>query len=97
MSKNKFESRRVKVTDNWYPCFEGNQIGISIHLIYYSHNKTYNILIVAYGADDFDVELRRVTKSYEKALSIYKNWKRRIFNRVPDGITKQWFYERGFM
>lgn len=91
------EHKRIKVKDDWYPCFDGDEIGVTIQYFYLNREKTYTVLISAYGKDDYSVELRRETLSKSAALDLYRFWKKYIFDCIPDGITVDWFYEHGFI
>lgn len=88
------ESRMVTVTDDWYPCFKDNQIGINLHM--YVSGKEYKVIFSAYGYDDFGVCMRFSSTSCEQTHSVFKHWKRFIFDRIPDGVNVEWFYEHGF-
>lgn len=91
------ERRMIQVKDDWHPCFEGNKICVTIQWFHFDGEREYTVLISAHGADDFGVELRHVSISKESATSIYEFWKKHIFNRIPNGITVEWFYEHGFI
>ena len=94
------ESRMIEVTDDWHPCYDGNKVKLSILLqeIRPSKSQTsyYNVKVMAWGADDTGMELEYETKFQELAISQYNTWKHYVYNRVPDGINKEWFYEHGF-
>jgi hypothetical protein len=95
------ESRMIEVTDDWYPCHDGNKVQLSILLQEYKLSKskppTYNVKVMAWGADDTGMELEYETTFLELATSRYNTWKHYIYNRVPNGIDKEWFYEHGFI
>ena len=92
------ESRMITVTDDWYPCYPGNQVVLTItarrHL---GHEDAYYARMSVWGADDTGIEM--VYEAYTSpvmAYSIYERWKKYIFDRVPDGVDMEWFYEHGF-
>lgn len=91
--KQREETRMVKVTDDWYPCFEGGYARLKIGQYFF---KDHYCLISAWGADDTGVEMMFSHHDKEYVDSIYNRWKEYIFDRVPDGITREWFYEHGF-
>lgn len=91
------EHKRIKVKDDLHPCFEGNEIGVTIQYFHFKGEEKYTVLISAYGTDGFSVELKYETSYKSGALEIYNFWKRYIFNRIPNGITVEWFYEHGFI
>ena len=97
MELHKHEIKRITVTDNWFPCFEGNQVIVHIHVYKFDDDVEYNVLISAHGADDFGVELRYRSAYKTSALSVYDFWKMHIFDKIPNGITVMWFYEHGFI
>jgi len=90
--------RMVTVTDDWYPNFKDNQIKLSLFLSYINQ-PDYHIQFVricVWGADNFGLELDYTGLSYEDLLYHYDLWKEHIFDKVPDGVNQQWFYEHGF-
>lgn len=87
------EQRLVRVTDDWYPCYDGGYVCLSISQYYF---KEHYVKISACGADDTCVEMEFSYHFKEAVDSMYDHWKRYIFDRVPDGITREWFYEHGF-
>ena len=92
------ENRMVLVTDDWYPCFPGNQVSLTIMVRRsFGHKDSYYAKICAWGADDTGVEMEYMAGDCpESAYSIYEHWKRYIFGRVPDGVNMEGFYEHGF-
>lgn len=99
--EHKEESRMVKVVDDWCPNYPGDEVELAIvfhEMAEYSGQRRpyYLVRIRAWGYDDFGVELDYVTQSCECGYGRYNFWKKYIFDRVPDGVDKQWFYEHGF-
>lgn len=92
----KHDSKRITVKDDWYPCFDGNQIGVAMQLYKFDDEAEYHVLITAYGADDFGVEFRHKTAVKEYAFGRYDFYKEFIFDKIPNEITKTWFFEHGF-
>ena len=72
MRVNKYRlEKMVKVTDNWYPCIDGNKIRISMTIMY-SRSKIINhhhVIIIAVGDDDYGLELCYKNKHFRKLLS----------------------------
>ena len=91
--KNKREDRMVKVIDDWHPCHDGGCVKLSIIQLFY---KDYYCKVCAWGADDTGVEMEYHSPFPEYVDAMYERWKKYIFDRVPDGITREWFYEHGF-
>lgn len=102
--KESTERRMVKVVDEWSPCYPNNEVQLSIVLRGIkpypkaSEDKmTYYVKVTAWGMDDFGVELEyKIVGQRAIAEGRYDFWKHYIFDRVPDGIDKEWFYEHGF-
>lgn len=88
------ECRWITVTDDWHSCFVDNTIGVSLHM--FVSGKEYRVIFSAFGNDDFGVCMKFNSTSCEQAHSIFKHWKRFIFDRIPDGVNVEWFYEHGF-
>lgn len=91
--KNRSETHMVKVTDDWHPCFEGGYVRLKISQQFF---REYYCVISAWGADDTGVEMQFSSAYPEYVDAIYDRWKKYIFDRVPDGVTREWFYEHGF-
>lgn len=105
----KEEAKMIEVTDDWYPNFNGNQIKVLIMMSYHDDIPADDehpyvipaggfVKILARGNDDTGVELE-----YENGFSqnhleyVYDFWKEHIFDKIPNGIDRQWFYEHGFL
>ena len=88
------ETRMVKVKDDWYPCFEGGYVCLRIAQHFF--NEHY-CKISAFGADDTGVEMEFSYPTKGAVDAVYDRWKKYIFDRVPDGVTREWFYEHGFL
>lgn len=87
----------IEVKDDWYPCFNGNKIVVTLQCFYLSSTKSYTVLISAHGKDDYSVQLRHEAPNEKAALDLFCLWKKHIFDRIPDRITVEWFYEHGFI
>jgi len=88
--------KMVVVTDDWYPCFEGNKIKISIFITFFNNSKYHFVKISVWGADDFGLELYYENENYDNLVAKYNEWKENIYDKAVDGINQDWFYERGF-
>ncbi|MBQ4523414.1 MAG: hypothetical protein IJA10_10775 [Lachnospiraceae bacterium] len=86
----------VKVTDDWYPCYDENTIKVSMFLTYVPENNWCFVRIMAWGNDDFGLEMDYEDTDYNNLLSKYDEWKENIFDKAEDGISKEWFREQGF-
>ena len=103
MKEKKFKpqilQRMVTVTDDWYPCFEGNQIRLSIMMNHCKRNNkdVYWVRICAWGADDFGLELDYdAGPHFDMAQSIFQQWKEKVYDVIPDGVNQDWFYDHCF-
>ena len=85
--------RMVLVTDNWYPCFDGNKVRLKLKLCYF---KGYYIKLSAWGADDTGVEIEYKALDLPDAVKQFKVLSD-VFDSVPDGCNRQWFYDHGFV
>ena len=106
--KERTESRTIEVTDDWcnYP---DNKVKLSIILRGIKpypkageDKRKYYVRVMAWGMDDFGV-----TMDYESTITgdfgrqyaegVYDFWKEYIYDRVPEGVNREWFYEHGFL
>lgn len=98
MIKNyKFE-KMVEVTDDWYPCFDGNKIKIEVLRWYSCAADTYTVKCNAYGADDcgYTIEFVCGGEAEELANDMFNLYVYHFFTKAKDGINKRWFTERDF-
>lgn len=91
--KKRKEQRMLPVTDDWHPCYEGGLVSLTIQQFFY---KYYECIISVWGADDTGMEMRYSSAYPEMVDFIYNIWKEFIFDRVPDHVNMEWFYEHGF-
>ena len=92
--KARKECRMVKVTDDWYPCFDDSSVKLSI--MTQSFGDMYYCKIMAWGADDTGVEIEYTSQELAMVNGIYDHWKRYIYDKVPNGVNRTWFFEHGF-
>lgn len=88
--------KMIKTTDDWHPCFNGNKIKVSIFIQYNTNLNYHFVRMCAWGNDDFGLELDYHSSCYESLLYVYTLWKENIFDKIPNIVNKQWFYEHGF-
>jgi hypothetical protein len=86
--------RFITVEDDWYPCYDGNKV--KLNLMMFSYDKKYYIKLTAWGADDTAYEQEFEYDNYEEANSKYDSLIP-VYETIPDGITKEWFIDRGFV
>lgn len=89
--KKKVE-RMVTVTDDWYPCYPGNQVRVKLSLNYF---RGYYVMLSAWGMDDCGVVIERSAADYADALGQYEELNR-LYHTIPDGVDRQWFFDHGF-
>lgn len=79
--------KMIVVTDDWYPCFPGNKVRVS--LIPLSYRGKDWIRVCAWGADDTGYERDFSKYSLGEAVYVYEN--------IFDGVNKLWFINNGFV
>lgn len=80
----------VKVDDDWYPNYDGDTVLVSLREV---GKRPYSyIKFSAWGADDTGVEMD--LSCYDEC--IFNTWKEYIYDRMPDVVNREWFYEHGF-
>jgi len=72
----------IKVTDDWLPCFPGNQVQVSIH-----KDGKGSWRIAVWGEDDFGME--KSDLSQDEAFTEFRN--------LQDGISQSELKNRGFV
>lgn len=94
---NKFE-KMVEVTDDWFPCFEGNKIKVDVLRWYSCASDTYTVKCNAYGNDDcgYSIEFVCGGEAKDVADAMFGLYVSYFFSKAKDGINKRWFIERGF-
>lgn len=94
---NKLE-KMVEVTDDWYPCFEGNKIRVEVWKEYSCASDVYMVKCNAYGADDcgYTIEFICGGEAEDLANDMFSLYAYHFFAKAEDGINKRWFTERGF-
>lgn len=88
------EHRMVKVTDDWYPCFDDSTVKLTI--MTQRFGDRYYCKIMAWGADDTGVEIEYVSRELAMVNGMYDHWKEYIYDKVPNGVDRIWFFEHGF-
>jgi len=88
--------RMVTVTDDWYPNYPDNKVKLSIFLSYKPRIDHYLVRMCVWGADDTGMELDFTSRDYDTLKYHYDIWKKHVFDKVPDGVNMQWFFEHGF-
>ena len=88
--------KMIGVTDDWYPCFDGNKVKLSLFIQYLDKLNYHFVRICVWGADDFGLEMDYDDANYDNLISKYNEWEEDIFDKAIDGIDKEWFYSRGF-
>lgn len=87
------KERMVEVNDDWYPCFPGNKVRLRLSLLYF---KCYYVKLSAWGADDTGVEIECHASDFQDAADKY-NALSKVYDSVPDGCDRQWFFDHGFV
>ena len=81
------KERYITVTDNWYPCYEGNKVRVELSLTPFL-NKYY-VSLAAWGADD-----TAYTKDFEYATEAEAKWQ---YNELIYSTTYKWSICREYL
>ena len=87
------KERYITVTDDWYPCYEGNKVRLRLSLT--SFLDKHYVKLAAWGADDTAYEKEFTFDNIAQAKQMYHQLTP-IYELLPDGIDKYWFIDRGF-
>lgn len=92
------ETRMITVTDDWCPCYPDDKVKLNIIVRRKAgHKDAYVVVINAWGMDDTGVELvYEAGNNSDGAYDIYEHWKEYLYDRIPDGVDREWFFEHGF-
>ena len=91
------EVKFVQVTDDWGPCFYGNTVQVKLRKVCPMDGGPTYVVLSAWGADDVGVEMSYASEMTELVDARYDHWEKYIFNRIVDGVSKEWFFEHGFV
>ena len=87
----------VKVSDpeNWY---QQNEVEVGLYVTPPYHGKVY-VRIFVDTIDDFAVSLNcEVGETNTDEIKwIYNHYETFIFDRMPEVVSLEWFYEHGFL
>lgn len=90
---NYIRYRMIPVTDDWFPCFSGNQIRVSLSI--YNQNGRHYCTLTAWGKDDFGLEKEHISNTKEENEAKFHEWEK-DFESIPDFVNKEWFLARGY-
>ena len=92
-------NRMITVTDDWCPCYPGNQVELAVFMLHFTQcswcDEHYLLKVSAWGMDDRGVEIERTTADHQEAIRIF-NELFEIYKSVPDGVDLHWFCSNGF-
>ena len=87
----------VKVSDpeNWY---NQNEVEVGLYVTPPYHGSVL-VRVFVETIDDFAVSLDyKVGETCTEGIQwVYNHYKTFIFDRIPDVVSLEWFYEHGFM
>lgn len=86
------KEKRIKVTDDWFPCYNNNEIKLKISL---NRFNNYYVKFTASGADDFILEMEKDCGDFKEAVLTYIEFEI-IFDKIQNGVNKEYFYKLGF-
>ena len=84
----------VTVTDNWHPNFHDNLIKITLGMYFYD-GDCY-VKLMAWGADDFGLEICIDDLTFRDAIDLYNNELNTLYESIPKVTNKDWFFDHGF-
>ena len=89
-------TRKIKVTDDWFPCIDGDKIKARLFMFYYpDEHGTYCVKLCVWGGDDTGVEQEFSFWDLPSALNKFDELED-FFYSIPDGVDRYWFIKRGF-
>lgn len=91
-------TKMVKVTDNWYPCFDNNTVKVSLQVLHsnWDDKYPYYLKFQAWGADDFGLEKEELFTDLNQIKEIYDHYKDQ-YDAIPEIADKKYFYDMGFI
>lgn len=94
------KEKSISVTEDWFPCYNGNEIKVKI-VAYYNSEITFRskgyVMVLAHGADDFGFERCMYSDDITTIMSKYYLWADNIYGSIKDGTCKQWFIDNNFI
>ena len=87
------KERYITVTDDWYPCYEGNRV--RLRLSFGEFLGEWHVRLAAWGADDTAYVKDFDTANRQEAIDKFLDFES-AYNLIPDNIDKDWFIDRGF-
>lgn len=93
-------SKMVRVSDNWHPNFENNEVKLSLLLSPEMKTENYTfggfVRIMAWGKDDFGLEMDFLECHGVNLEKKFQELKETIYDAIPEVVDKKYFYELGF-
>ena len=65
-------------------------------MIWATYQLPDGYMYVAWGADDTGVEIEYTSRELAMVNGMYDHWKKYIYDKVPNGVNRTWFFEHGF-
>jgi hypothetical protein len=92
-NKTMLKSKFVKVSDDWYPNYNNDEILVKIRIVLHPLNPF--LRISAWGDDDFgmDMDFYGTIEELEKK---YDEWKHEIYDKIPKITNQEYFKNLGF-
>jgi hypothetical protein len=78
---NKLKFKFVSTPDNFHPCFNNNDVAVSLHK---NHKNNYRIAV--WGDDDYGLEKDNMTNNEAYTL----------FKKISDGVKISFLKDNGF-
>lgn len=88
-------TKRVKVSDDWFPTSLDGTITISLIIDNY---EGYHVRMVAFGEDDYGLEKNYIsTSNLEVAKTKFKEVEKDVYNKIPIITNKAYYKDLGFI
>jgi len=92
-TKNYTETVMVKVSDDWYPCYDGNLVMVSAMILL----DGLTVRVCAWGNDDFGMEKDVRASSGGEARELYRKSVKYIHNlKELEPIDQEFLRSEGF-
>jgi hypothetical protein len=63
------------------------------------HPDVYFVSMMAEGADDYFLvsSKQHLSGTHQEMMKAYNKLKSDVFDKIPQSVTKQWFFDNGFI
>lgn len=82
--------------DEWYPCFPGNKVEITVSANFNKLTKECNVVVSVWGEDDIGMERFIDCTSTGEATAIFRQQVKNVQRKFPNPISQHWLKSQGF-